>query len=117
MEQLSPSVVLDVLIAMAAVFIFVVGAIAAVVAVLFVIDVCQRKDAIRKNFPVLGRFRGILENFGKYFRQYFFAMDHEEMPFNRAQREYVYSTSQNQGGHRGLRFHARSAPGGQSCVR
>lgn len=35
------------------------------------------------------------ENLGEFFRQYFFAMDREEMPFNRAQRSWVYRAAKN----------------------
>ena len=50
----------------------------------------QKHHAIRRNFPVLGRFRYLFEHLGEFFRQYFFAMDREELPFNRAQRAWVY---------------------------
>jgi len=33
--------------------------------------------------------------FSVFFRQYFFAMDREEMPFNRTQRGWVYLASEN----------------------
>jgi hypothetical protein len=46
--------------------------------------VTQTKHAIRRNYPVIGRFRHSFEAIGEFFRQYFFAMDREEMPFNRA---------------------------------
>jgi len=32
----------------------------------------------------------LLESVGGFFRQYFFAMDREELPFNRAERSWVY---------------------------
>ena len=32
----------------------------------------------------------MFEKLGEFFRQYFFAMDREEMPFNRAERSWVY---------------------------
>jgi len=57
--------------------------------VLFVLDMIQTKDAVRRNFPVIGRFRSLFTTLGEFFRQYFFAMDREEMPFNRAEREWV----------------------------
>lgn len=59
-------------------------------AAFFIIDVTQTRNAIRRNFPVLGRFRAFFEFFGEFFRQYFFAMDREEMPFNRHQRNWVH---------------------------
>ena len=70
-------------------FIFVMGLLAAVLIVLFFIDVSQTKDTVRRNYPVIGRFRGFFTKLGEFFRQYFFAMDREEMPFNRAQRDYI----------------------------
>ncbi len=60
------------------------------IVVMFVVDVTQTKSAVRRNFPVVGRFRYLFENMGEFFRQYFFALDREEMPFNRAQRSWVY---------------------------
>ena len=74
---------------MALAFIGVVGLIAATVLVLFYIDRTQREDAIRRNYPVIGRFRHLFTELGEFFRQYFFAMDREELPFNRAQRDWV----------------------------
>ena len=76
------------------VFVVLVGVIALVLAALFFIDVSQTKDAIRRNYPVLGRFRYLFSTLGEFFRQYFFAMDREEMPFNRAEREWIYRSSE-----------------------
>ena len=67
----------------------VVGLIVFAIIVLFLLDITQTKDAIRKNYPVIGRFRTIFLKLGEFFRQYFFAMDREEMPFNRAERDWV----------------------------
>ena len=71
-------------------FILVVGVAFLVIAILFVRDVTQTENAVRRNFPVIGRFRGLFERLGEFFRQYFFAMDREELPFNRAERTWVY---------------------------
>src|SRR6056297_1686629 len=67
----------------------------AVVIVVYIIDITQTKHAIRKNYPVIGRFRYLFEYLGEFFRQYFFAMDREEMPFNRAERSWVYRAAKN----------------------
>jgi len=56
---------------------------------LFLIDRFQTEDTVRRNYPVIGRMRYVFSELGEFFRQYFFAMDREEMPFNRAQREWV----------------------------
>ncbi|MGB0748457.1 MAG: FMN-binding glutamate synthase family protein [Magnetospiraceae bacterium] len=78
---------------LSAVFVFAVGVIVVMALVLFVIDVSQTKDSIRRNYPVIGRFRYLFSTLGEFFRQYFFAMDREEMPFNRAEREWVTKSS------------------------
>jgi len=70
-------------------FLFVLGILAAAILITFIIDVTQTKDTVRRNYPVLGRFRSLFSKLGEFFRQYFFAMDREEMPFNRAQRDYI----------------------------
>jgi len=74
---------------LAVLFIVALGIVVLVVAVLFVIDKTQHADAIRRNYPVLGRFRHLFTELGEFFRQYFFAMDREELPFNRAQRDWI----------------------------
>jgi glutamate synthase domain-containing protein 2 len=75
---------------MSALLVLLLGLGILAVIVMYVIDVTQKESAIRRNFPVIGRFRYFFENLGEYFRQYFFAQDREEMPFNRAQRSWVY---------------------------
>jgi glutamate synthase domain-containing protein 2 len=89
------SLVFTILEYMAALFIFVVGLGLLALVILFVIDSSQNKNAIQKNYPVIGRFRSIFQELGKFFRQYFFAMDREELPFNRAERNWVYRASQD----------------------
>ena len=81
---------------MAVVFTLTVGALAALAIVFFAIDRLQTHDAIRRNYPVLGRFRHLFSTLGEFFRQYFFAMDREELPFNRAQREWVNRASEGE---------------------
>ena len=73
----------------AAVFVVAIGLAILLIAVFFVMDRVQTRDAVRRNYPVLGRFRHIFSELGEFFRQYFFAMDREEMPFNRAQRNWI----------------------------
>jgi glutamate synthase domain-containing protein 2 len=84
---------LQVLAVLAYAFIFLLGTGVLVIAILFVADVTQTKHAIRRNFPVIGRFRYLFERLGEFFRQYFFALDREELPFNRAERSWVYRAS------------------------
>lgn len=82
---------------LAYVFVFLIGAVLLAAGALFVIDRRQTKDAIRRNYPVIGRFRHIFSELGEFFRQYFFAMDREELPFNRAQRDWVGRAAEGQG--------------------
>ncbi len=74
----------------ASLFIVFLGLLVLIVAVFYIRDVTQTKHAIRRNYPVIGRFRYFFERQGEFFRQYFFALDREEMPFNRAERSWVY---------------------------
>jgi glutamate synthase domain-containing protein 2 len=80
---------------MSTLFIFVVGTALLIVIVIFIIDISQSKHAIRRNFPVIGHFRYVFEKLGEFFRQYFFAMDREELPFNRAQRSWAYRAAKD----------------------
>ena len=82
---------LDVL---AALFVFAIGVAVIAIVWMYIADYFQTKDAVRQNFPVLGRFRGIFSKLGEFFRQYFFAMDREEMPFNRAHRNWIEAATQ-----------------------
>lgn len=60
------------------------------------VDIHQTQHTVRRNFPVIGRFRYFFEHMGEFFRQYFFAMDREEMPFNRAERAWVYRAAKKE---------------------
>ncbi|MDH5326416.1 MAG: FMN-binding glutamate synthase family protein [Gammaproteobacteria bacterium] len=88
--MLESDTVLNILLYFATLFIALVGSLALLVAVIYIRDITQTKQAIRKNYPVIGRFRYLFERLGTFFRQYFFAMDREELPFNRAERSWVY---------------------------
>ncbi|MDH5228795.1 MAG: FMN-binding glutamate synthase family protein [Gammaproteobacteria bacterium] len=68
------------------------------IAFLFFYDIFQSKHAVLRNFPVIGHMRYFLERQGEFFRQYFFAHDREELPFNRASRAWVYRTAKGLGG-------------------
>ncbi len=70
----------------------------AVVVFWFVQDVTQKKHAVLRNYPVIGRLRYLFEKQGEYFRQYFFAGDRDEMPFNRATRAWVYRVAKKEDG-------------------
>ena len=65
---------------------------------IFIKDITQKKHGVLRNYPVIGRLRYFFEELGEYFRQYFFAGDRDEMPFNRSTRGWVYRLAKNEGG-------------------
>ncbi|MEO0573817.1 MAG: FMN-binding glutamate synthase family protein [Pseudomonadota bacterium] len=77
-------------------FLLAVGLGVLTIIVLYVIDITQTKHAIRRNFPVIGRLRYLFEHLGQFFRQYFYAQDREELPFNRAERSWVYRAAKGE---------------------
>lgn len=78
---------------LASLFIFLIGLIVLLAFVVFIRDRFQTSDAVLRNYPVIGHMRYLLSTLGEFFRQYFFAMDREELPFNRAEREWVYRST------------------------
>lgn len=82
---------------LALLFVLLLGVVVLTAFLFYVLDKTQTGDAIRRNYPVIGRFRGLFTKLGEFFRQYFFAMDREEMPFNRAQRDWVTHATKGKG--------------------
>jgi len=56
-------------------------------------DIIQKKHAIRRNFPVLGRLRYVLESIRPEIMQYFVETDTEGRPLNRIFRSLIYQRS------------------------
>lgn len=79
----------------AALFLVTLGLLVVAVVALYIVDTRQTRHAVRRNYPVIGRFRYLFEHLGEFFRQYFFAMDREELPFNRAERSWCYRAAKN----------------------
>src|SRR5215831_14577362 len=73
-------------------------ALVAFVVVVFIQDITQKKHTVLRNYPVIGHLRYFFEKQGEYFRQYFFAGDRDEMPFNRATRAWVYRVAKQEDG-------------------
>ena len=59
-------------------------------------DMYQSKKSIRRNFPLLGRMRYLLESIGPEIRQYFIETDLDGKPFNRLQRSLIYQRSKKE---------------------
>lgn len=72
---------------------FIISSIAVII--LYFIDKYQSTSTLRRNYPVISRFRYLFEHMGVFLRQYFFADDREELPFNRAERSWIYRASKN----------------------
>ena len=87
--------IVEAMIVMGGLFLFVFFVLLLWMVVLYFIDISQTQHSIRRNYPVIGRFRYFFEHLGAFFRQYFYAMDREELPFNRAQRSWVYRAAKD----------------------
>jgi len=65
---------------------------------LYIRDITQKRHAVLRNYPIIGRLRYFFEKLGEYFRQYFFLGDRDERPFDRATRGWVYRLAKGEGG-------------------
>jgi hypothetical protein len=86
----------------------IVGFVLLIIAIIAVHDLTQRNHAVTRNFPVIGHFRYFFEEMGQPLRQYFFAGDLEERPYNRVTRSWVYASAKGQNKLRWLRLAGRS---------
>ena len=64
--------------------------------ILGVVDINQNHSTIRKNFPVIGHLRFLLESFRPEIMQYFVETDTEGKPFNRIFRSIIYQRSKKE---------------------
>lgn len=74
----------------------------AVILIIALLDIFQKKHTIKHNFPVVGHLRYMLEKIGPELRQYIVANNREELPFNRSQRSWVYASSKKQNNYQGF---------------
>ncbi|MCX0333414.1 FMN-binding glutamate synthase family protein [Acinetobacter radioresistens] len=70
--------------------------ITALLSLLGLYDVLQNRHSILKNYPIMGHFRYIFEDFRPEIRQYFIESDHDALPFSRVQRSLVYQRAKNE---------------------
>ncbi|MEW8030435.1 MAG: FMN-binding glutamate synthase family protein [Candidatus Thiodiazotropha sp.] len=96
MTAVTESWVFTILEILSVMFVFLLGMGVLALIILYIIDITQTQQTIRRNYPVIGRFRYFFEHLGEFFRQYFFAMDREEMPFNRAERSWAYRAAKDE---------------------
>ena len=59
-------------------------------------DVLQSKHSILRNYPIMGHFRFLFEDFRPEIRQYFIEADQDALPFSRVQRSLVYQRAKNE---------------------
>ncbi len=78
------------------------GYLLAVLIIVALRDIFQRRHAIRHNFPVIGNFRYMIEKIGPEIRQYLVASNREELPFNRRQRSWIYASSKRENNYQGF---------------
>ena len=67
-----------------------------IVFLIIIYDLFQKEHAILRNFPLFGHLRYLAEIIGPEIRQYWVTNDKEEMPFNRAERSWIYATAKKQ---------------------
>ncbi len=65
-------------------------------------DRLQHTHTIKRNFPIVGRFRYWFEALGDPMRQYFVAGNDEERPFSRDQRRWIYASAKKENNYFGF---------------
>jgi len=61
-----------------------------------IVDLTQKKHAVRRNFPIIGHFRYILESVRPEIQQYFIETNKDGMPFSRETRSVIYQRAKEQ---------------------
>ncbi|UVL24120.1 FMN-binding glutamate synthase family protein [Pseudomonas donghuensis] len=59
-------------------------------------DLRQSQHAVRRNYPILGNIRYLIETIRPEIRQYLLEGDDDKLPFSRAQRSLVYARAKNE---------------------
>ncbi|MEM7164304.1 MAG: FMN-binding glutamate synthase family protein [Planctomycetota bacterium] len=79
-----------------------VSIIGALLALVTIYDLTQRRRAILRNFPIIGHFRYMFEAVGPELRQYIVTNNDEERPFTRDQRRWIYASAKRQNNYFGF---------------
>ncbi len=74
----------------------------AIVIIVAIRDVLQKKHTVSHNFPIIGHIRYALEKIGPELRQYIVANNREELPFNRRERSWIYSSAKEENNYQGF---------------
>ena len=59
-------------------------------------DLLQTRQAVRRNYPILGNIRYLVEGIRPEIRQYLLEADGDKLPFSRAERSLVYARAKNE---------------------
>ncbi|WP_185266953.1 FMN-binding glutamate synthase family protein [Halopseudomonas xiamenensis] len=70
--------------------------VAAALSLLGIYDLLQTRHAVRRNYPILGNVRYLVESIRPEIRQYLIESDNEQLPFSRTQRSLVYARAKSQ---------------------
>ncbi len=62
----------------------------------------NKRHAVQHNYPLIGHFRYMIEKIGPELRQYIVANNREELPFNRIERTWIYTSAKNQNNYKGF---------------
>lgn len=68
----------------------------AVLSLVGINDLLQTRQALRRNYPILGNIRYLIETVRPEIRQYLLENDNDPLPFSRAQRSLVYARAKNE---------------------
>ena len=63
-------------------------------------DLAQTRHSVRRNYPVIGNFRWLIEWIRPEIRQYLIEGDHDQTPFSRSQRSLVYARAKGESSER-----------------
>ena len=74
--------------------------IATLLVLLGLFDLLQTRHSVRRNYPVIGNIRWLIEWIRPEIRQYLIESDHEQTPFSRSQRSLVYARAKDESSER-----------------
>src|SRR5579883_766170 len=74
----------------------------ALLAILAIADRLQTAHTVKRNFPIIGRFRYWFEALGGPLRQYIVTGNDEERPFSRDQRRWIYASAKRENNYFGF---------------
>ncbi|MCX4240722.1 FMN-binding glutamate synthase family protein [Paraliomyxa miuraensis] len=80
----------------------ILGALVAFLLVVAIVDRLQTSHSIKRNFPIVGRFRYWFERLGSPLRQYIVTNNDEERPFSRDQRRWIYASAKRENNYFGF---------------